>query len=223
MTEERVNEAEETNGTEVSEQETEKVKDVELSSQEEKNAAQQVLTDESKEMAWYVVHTYSGYEHKAKTALVERVKALKMQGFFGEVIVPEENVVELVKGQKRTTKRRFFPGYILVKMILTNETWHVVKGTSRITGFVGDKVKPVPVPESEVQRMTNRIAEGEVKPRPRISFADGENVRVIDGPFSNFNGTVEEVNMDKGKLKVLVSIFGRATPVELDFIQVEKI
>jgi transcriptional antiterminator NusG len=175
------------------------------------------------EMAWYVVHTYSGYENKAKAALEERIKSLKKEQFFSEVIVPEENVIELVKGQKRTTKRRFFPGYILVKMILNDESWHIVKNTPRITGFVGDKVKPLPVPESEVQKMTNRIAEGQVKPRPRISFAEGENVRVVDGPFSNFNGVVEEVNMDKGKVKVLVSIFGRSTPVELDFIQVEKI
>lgn len=175
------------------------------------------------EMAWYVVHTYSGYEHKAKLALEERIKTAKKGDFFSEIIVPEENVVELVKGQKKTTKRRFFPGYILVKMILNDETWHIVKNTPKITGFVGDKVKPVPVPEGDVQKMTNRIAEGQVKPRPRISFAEGENVRVIDGPFANFNGVVEDVNPDKGKVKVLVSIFGRSTPVELDFIQVEKI
>jgi transcriptional antiterminator NusG len=174
-------------------------------------------------MNWYVVHTYSGFENKAKLALEERIKSGKKEAFFGEVIVPEENVVELVKGQKKTTKRRFFPGYILVKMILNEETWHIVKNTPKITGFVGDRLKPVPVPESEVQKMTNRIAEGQVKPRPRISFAEGENVRVIDGPFSNFNGIVEDVNPDKGKVKVLVSIFGRSTPVELDFIQVEKI
>ena len=178
---------------------------------------------QSQDLAWYIVHTYSGFEHKAKVALEERIKSLKKQSFFGEVIVPEENVVELVKGQKKTTKRRFFPGYILVKMVLNDETWHIVKDTPKITGFVGDKVKPLPVPDVEVQKMTNRIAEGAVKPRPKISFNDGENVRVVDGPFSNFNGVIEEVNMDKGKVKVLVSIFGRSTPVELDFIQVEKI
>ena len=177
----------------------------------------------SAEMNWFVVHTYSGFEHKAKLALEERIKSLKKEPFFGEVIVPEENVVELVKGQKRTTKRRFFPGYILVRMILTDETWHIVKDTPKVTGFVGDRLKPVPVPESEVQKMTNRIAEGQAKPRPKISFVEGENVRVIDGPFANFNGVVEDVNQDKGKVKVLVSIFGRSTPVELDFIQVEKI
>ena len=175
------------------------------------------------EMSWYVVHTYSGYENKAKLALEERIRSMKMQTYFSEVIVPEENVVELVKGQKKTTKRRFFPGYILVKMFMNDETWHVVKNTPKITGFVGDKLKPVPVPEADVQKMTNRIAEGQVKPRPRISFHEGENVRVVDGPFSNFNGTIDDVNPDKGKVKVLVSIFGRSTPVELDFIQVEKV
>jgi transcriptional antiterminator NusG len=174
-------------------------------------------------MAWYIVHTYSGYENKAKLALEERIKSLKKESFFEEVLVPEENVVELVKGQKRTTKRRFFPGYILVKMILNDETWHIVKNTPKITGFVGDKVKPIPIAESEVQKMTNRIQEGQVKPRPRVSFKEGENVRVVEGPFSNFTGVVEAVNPDKGKVKVLVSIFGRSTPVELDFIQVEKI
>lgn len=174
-------------------------------------------------MNWYIVHTYSGYEHKAKVALEERVRILKKDPYFGEVIVPEENVVELVKGQKRTAKRRFFPGYILVKMHLNDETWHIVKNTPKITGFVGDKVKPVPIAENEVQKMTNRIAEGQVKPRPRVSFNAGENVRVVDGPFANFSGVIEDVNQDKGKVKVLVSIFGRSTPVELDFIQVEKI
>ena len=183
----------------------------------------ELTAQKSGDMSWYVVHTYSGYENKAKLALEERVKSSKKESFFGEVIVPEENVVELVKGQKKTTKRRFFPGYILVQMILNDETWHIVKNTPKITGFVGDKIKPVPVPDSDVQKMTNRIAEGQAKPRPRISFQEGENVRVIDGPFSNFNGTVEDVNPDKGKVKVLVSIFGRSTPVELDFIQVEKI
>lgn len=175
------------------------------------------------QMSWYVVHTYSGYENKAKLALEERIKSLKKEAFFGEVIVPEENVVELVKGQKRTTKRRFFPGYILVQMLLNDETWHVVKDTPKITGFVGNKVRPAPIPAEEVLKLTNRISEGQMKPKPRVSFAEGENVRVIDGPFANFNGIVEDVNQDKGKLKVLVSIFGRSTPIELDFIQVEKV
>ncbi len=174
------------------------------------------------EMSWYVVHTYSGYEHKVKLSLEERIRNNKKEAFFTEVVVPEENVVELVKGQKRTTKRRFFPGYILVKMHLTDETWHIVKNTPKVTGFVGDKLRPHPVPESEIQKMTNRIVEGQAKPRPKVSFQEGESVKVVDGPFANFSGLVEEVNQDKGKVKVLVSIFGRSTPVELDFIQVEK-
>ena len=183
----------------------------------------QSQTPSGQEMSWYIVHTYSGYEHKAKLALEERIKSQNREPFLGEVIVPEENVVELVKGQKKTTKRRFFPGYILVKMHLNEETWHIVKNTPKITGFVGDKIKPTPVPEAEVLKMTNRIAEGQNKPRPRVSFQSGENVRVVDGPFSNFSGIVEDVNPDKGKVKVMVSIFGRSTPVELDFIQVEKV
>jgi len=173
-------------------------------------------------MEWYVVHTYAGFEHKAKLALEDRIKSLKQEKYFSEVLIPEENVVELVKGKKRTSKRRFFPSYILVRMILTDETWHTVKDTPKITGFIGDRVKPVPVPESEVQKMTKRIETGQAKPRPRVTFTEGEAVRVVDGPFANFNGTVEEVNMEKAKVKVLVSIFGRSTPVELDFIQVEK-
>jgi transcriptional antiterminator NusG len=183
----------------------------------------EILAQQSNEMAWYVVHTYSGFENKAKSALEERIKSLKKESFFAEIIVPEENVIELVKGQKKTSKKRFFPGYILVKMQLTQDTWHIVRNTPKITGFVGNKVKPVPVPESDVEKMIHRIAEGHTKPRPRVSFREGESVRVVDGPFANFSGTVEDVNPDKAKVKVLVSIFGRSTPVELDFIQVEKI
>ena len=177
----------------------------------------------AQEMSWYVIHTYSGFENKAKVALEERIKTAHKEPYFGAIIVPEENVVELKNGQKRTSKKRFFPGYILVKMCLTDETWHIVKNTPKITGFVGDRLKPHPVPESEVEKMTNRIAEGQSKPRPRISFQEGESVRVVDGPFANFSGTIEGVNPEKGKVKVLVSIFGRSTPVELDFIQVEKV
>jgi transcription termination/antitermination protein NusG len=173
-------------------------------------------------MAWYVVHTHSGYEQKAKAALEERIKALRMEPFFGEILVPSESVVEMVKGAKRTTTRKFFPGYVLVKMELNNETWHVVKNTPKVTGFVGSTKTPTAVPEEEVLRITNQMTEGAVKPKPKVSFEKGESVRVIDGPFSNFNGIVEEVRPDKGKLRVLVSIFGRSTPVELDFVQVEK-
>lgn len=173
-------------------------------------------------MAWYVVHTYSGYEQKAKTALEERIRSLKMERFFSEILVPSEQVVEMVRGRKRTANRKFFPGYMLVKMELNNEAWHVVKNTPKVTGFVGGDKNPPSIPEDEVLRITNQISEGGIKPKPKVTFEKGESIRVIDGPFSNFNGVVEEVRPDKGKLRVLVSIFGRATPVELDFIQVEK-
>ena len=172
---------------------------------------------------WYVVHAQAGMEYKAKQALEERVKSLKKSELVSEVIVPEETVVELVRGQKKTSKRKFFPGYILVKMKLNDDAWHLIKNTPKITGFVGDKRNPSPVSENEILRMTNRISEGASRPKPKVSFSEGENVRVVDGPFLNFNGVIEEVSPEKGKVKVLVSIFGRSTPVELDFVQVEKI
>lgn len=172
---------------------------------------------------WYVVNAHSGMEYKAKLSLEERVKSLHKESLISEVIVPEETVVELVRGQKKTTKRKFFPGYILVKMKLSDESWHLIKNTAKITGFVGDKRNPTPVPESEIQRMTNRISEGASRPKSKVNFSEGEKVRVVDGPFNNFNGVIEDINADKGKLRVLVSIFGRSTPVELDFVQVEKI
>lgn len=172
---------------------------------------------------WYVVNAHSGMEYKAKLSLEERVRSLHKESLVSEVIVPEETVVELVKGQKKTTKRKFFPGYILVKMKLTDDSWHLIKNTPKITGFVGDKRNPAPVPESEIQRMTNRISEGAARPKSKVNFTEGEKVRVVDGPFNNFNGVIEDINADKGKLRVLVSIFGRSTPVELEFVQVEKI
>ncbi len=179
-------------------------------------------TESSDEMRWYVVHTYSGYEQKAKLALNERIRQFKMESHFAEVLIPSENVIELVRGEKKTTSRKFFPGYMLVKMILNDNTWHLVKSTPKITGFVGNAVRPPAVPEEEVARITNQMTEGTLKPRPKVQFEEGESVRVVDGPFVNFNGVVEEVKPDKGKLRVLVSIFGRSTPVELDFVQVEK-
>jgi len=176
----------------------------------------------SHDLKWYIVHTQSGFEAKAKLALQERIQRFNKQSFFGDVLIPVESVVELVKGQKKSTERKFYPGYILVKMDLNDETWHVVKGTPRITGFVGNARNPPALSEDEVLRITNQMTEGAAKAKPKFSFKEGDNVRVIDGPFSNFNGTVEEVRPEKSKLRVLVSIFGRATPVELDFIQVEK-
>jgi len=174
---------------------------------------------------WYVVHTYSGFENKVKKSLEERARQEKLQDFIGETLIPMEQVVEMVKGEKRTSKRKFFPGYVLVNMEMTDATWHLVKGTPKVTGFVGSAKNPRDVPsvsDEEVARLTSQISEGSLKPKPRVQFEDGDQVRVIDGPFANFNGTVEEVKPDKGKLRVLVSIFGRATPVELDFMQVEK-
>lgn len=172
---------------------------------------------------WYVVNTYSGYENRAKMSLLQRVESEGYEDYFGDILIPTENVVEMRGGSKRTTTRKFFPGYIIVQMELTDETWHLVKDTQKITGFVGGTAKnPTPVPEREVRRITQQMEEGTTKPKPKQDFQEGETVRVTDGPFMNFTGTVEEVRPDKQKLRVLVSIFGRATPVELDFMQVES-
>jgi transcription termination/antitermination protein NusG len=171
---------------------------------------------------WYVIHTYTGYETKAKQNLEERIRKLAREELFGEILVPTENIVELVKGKKKESKRKFFPGYILVNMELNEETWYIVKNTPKITGFVGGGMTPPPIPESEVKRITQQIAEGSLRPKPKAVFEKGEGVRIIDGPFTSFNGVVEDVKPEKGKLRVSVSIFGRSTPVELDFTQVEK-
>ena len=171
---------------------------------------------------WYIVNTYSGYEKQAKLGLEERIRSKKMEERFGPILIPSENVVEVVKGKKRTTNKRFFPGYILVKMMLDDNTWHVVKSAPKVTGFVGGKMRPPAVPEQEVLKLTRQIADGTLKPKHSASFETGESVRVVEGPFVNFNGIVDEVKPEKGKLRVLVSIFGRSTPVELDFVQVEK-
>lgn len=173
-------------------------------------------------MKWYVVHTYSGFENKAKKALEERIKLEGLTEAFGEIMIPMEQVVEMVKGEKRTSKRKFFPGYILVQMEMNDRTKHLVKNTPKVTGFVGDALNPPAVPDHEVARITSQVTEGTARPKPKVLFAEGDTVRVIDGPFSNFSGTVEEVQGDKGKVRVQISIFGRATPVTLDFMQVEK-
>lgn len=179
--------------------------------------------DKNNELKWYIVHTYSGFEHKVKANLEERVKTLKQEDYFGKILVPTEKVVELKKGQKKTSSRKFYPGYIMVQMILNKETWHTVRNTAKVTGFLGGGSEPYPVPDEEAERIIRQMEEGITKPKPRYSFEEGDEVRVIDGPFSNFQGTVEEVKPDKEKLRVLITIFGRATPVELDFIQVNKI
>jgi transcriptional antiterminator NusG len=175
------------------------------------------------ELNWYIVHTYSGFESRVKLTLQEKIKSLRKEEFFGQIIVPTEQVVELVKGKKKTSSRKFYPGYIMVQMALTDETWHIVQDTDKVTGFLGGNMKPVPISEDEAQRIITRMEDGRERPKPKFLFEEGDEVRVIDGPFSNFNGMVEEVKPDKAKLKVLISIFGRSTPVELDFVQVTKI
>jgi transcription termination/antitermination protein NusG len=172
-------------------------------------------------MKWYVVHTYSGHENRARLSLLERIRSHGMTEEFGEILIPTENVLEVVKGQRRTSTRKFYPGYLFVQMDLNEKTFHLVKNTPKITGFLGG-TNPTPVKESEIAQINSAMTEGQIKPKPKIQFEEGDSVRVTDGPFSNFAGTVEEVKPEKQKVRVLVSIFGRATPVELDFGQVEK-
>lgn len=172
---------------------------------------------------WYVVHVYSGMEKSVHKALVERIERAALQTSFGRILVPSEEVVEVKGGQKSITERRIFPGYVLVEMDLTDETWHLVKNTNRVTGFLGGSGnRPTPISEREVEKILSQMEEGVEKPRPKILFEVGEMVRVKEGPFADFNGNVEEVNYEKSKVRVSVTIFGRATPVELDFSQVEK-
>lgn len=174
-------------------------------------------------MQWYVVHAYSGFEKSVMRALKERIERAGMQDQFGEILVPVEEVVEMKGGQKRTTERKFYPGYVLVQMVMNDDTWHLVKSTPKVTGFVGGTAnKPAPIPTKEVESILHQMQEGVEKPKHKITFEIGELVRVIDGPFNEFNGTVEDVNYEKNKLRVSVTIFGRATPVELDFSQIEK-
>ena len=171
---------------------------------------------------WYVVHTYSGFENKVKVSLQERISAAGMQELFSDILIPEEDVVELVSGEKKTSKRKFFPGYILVHMVMNDDTWHIVNDTPKVTGFIGGKDKPTPIPDKDVENLKTRIDEGTLKPKPKFKFEEGDHVRIIDGPFTNFDGVIDEVKPEKGKLRVIVSIFGRSTPVELDFIQVAQ-
>ena len=170
---------------------------------------------------WYVIQTYSGYENKVKLSLEERIKQNGMEEAFGEILIPKENVQETRAGSKRVTSRNFYPGYVFVNMDLNERTWHLVKDTPKVSKFVGDR-HPTPVPESEIRLIAQQVAEGAAKPKPRVVFEQGDHVRVMDGPFANFTGTIEEVKPEKQKVKVLVSIFSRATPVELDYGQVEK-
>ncbi len=173
-------------------------------------------------LKWYIVHTYSGFEHKVKSALEERVKTGEMDAYFGQVLVPTEKVIELVKGQRRASSRKFYPGYILVQMELNDDTWHLVRHAPKVTRFIGSQEKPIPLSDDEAEAIIQQMQEGAQKPRPKFKFEKGDEVRVVDGPFANFNGTIDEVIPEKGKVRVLVSIFGRSTPVELDFVQVNR-
>jgi len=174
-------------------------------------------------LKWYIVHVYSGFEGKVKVALEERVASSPHPEKFGEVLVPTEEIVELVKGKRKTSSRKFYPGYILVRMELDDETWHIVNDTAKVSGFLGGRERPTPILDEEAEQIINRMEAGKEKPQPKYYFEMGDEIRVIDGPFANFNGTVEDVNPEKGKIKVLVSIFGRSTPVELEFVQVQKL
>jgi transcriptional antiterminator NusG len=175
-------------------------------------------------LRWYVVHAYSGMEKAVERNIRERIDRAGMQSKFGRILVPTEEVVELKNGKKSVSERRFFPGYVLVEMAMDDETWHLVKHTSKVTGFVGGaKNRPAPISEAEVMKIVNQMQEGIEKPKPKVEWVVGEPVRVKDGPFTDFNGNVEEVNYEKSKVRVSVTIFGRSTPVELDFAQVEKV
>ncbi len=174
-------------------------------------------------MRWYIVHAYSNFEKKVADAIKEQVVAQGLEEFFEEVLVPTEEVVEVRRGRKVTSERRFFPGYVLVKMDMTDAAYHLIKNTPKVTGFLGTENKPIPITEDEANRILHQVQEGVERPRPSVTFEVGEQVRVSDGPFASFNGHVEEVDEERARLKVAVSIFGRATPVELEYGQVEKL
>jgi transcriptional antiterminator NusG len=175
------------------------------------------------DLRWYVVHAYSGMEKAVERNIIERINRAGMQDKFGRILVPMEEVVEIKNGQKKTTERKFFPGYVLVEMVMGDDTWHLVKHTNKVTGFVGGaKNRPAPISDAEVSKIVNQMQEGTEKPRHKVEFMVGEFIRVKDGPFTDFNGSVEDVNYDKSKVRVSVTIFGRSTPVELEFSQIEK-
>jgi len=186
-------------------------------------AEQPVPAPVNPDLRWYVVHAYSGMEKAVERNIIERINRVGMQNKFGRILVPMEEVVEVKNGQKKTTERKFFPGYVLVEMVMDDESWHLVKHTNKVTGFVGGaKNRPAPISEAEVMKIVNQMQEGTEKPRHKIEFVVGEFVRVKEGPFTDFNGSVEDVNYEKSKVRVSVTIFGRSTPVELEFSQIEK-
>ena len=197
---------------------------VETSSPGVPSAAQTLaMAPSNPDLRWYVVHAYSGMEKAVERNIIERINRAGMQAKFGRILVPMEEVVEIKNGQKKTTERKFFPGYVLVEMVMDDDTWHLVKHTNKVTGFVGGgKTRPAPISEAEVMKIVSQMQEGTDKPRHKVEFVVGEFVRVKEGPFADFNGSVEEVNYDKSKVRVAVTIFGRSTPVELEFSQVEK-
>jgi transcriptional antiterminator NusG len=179
--------------------------------------------DDGVDKKWYAVHTYSGFEDQVKIGLEERISSSGLKKYFGEIIIPKEDVIEKsTKGIKKRVQRKFLPGYIFVNMEINTETWHLLKGTPKVTGFVGDQLNPQYVDESEIEKIKAQINEGIKRPKSKIEFSKGDSVKIIDGPFSGFNGIIDDIKLDKNKLEVLVSIFGRATPVELDFTQVER-
>ncbi|HVR43346.1 MAG TPA: transcription termination/antitermination protein NusG [Thermoanaerobaculia bacterium] len=177
---------------------------------------------ETRPKQWYIVHTYSGFEERVRENLEQRIDALAMREKFGEVRIPTETLVEMKGGKKREVQRKFFPGYILIEMEMDDEAWHLVKNTPKVTGFVGAGKKPTPLTQEEVDSILNQVVSTKEKPKPKHVYEHGEHVRIIDGPFTNFTGVVEEVNLDRNTLKVMVTIFGRSTPVELDFLQVTR-
>jgi transcriptional antiterminator NusG len=172
---------------------------------------------------WYVIHTYSGFENKVKQSIEQRVSTLGLGEVVSQIMIPTETIVELKKGKRREASQKFFPGYVLIRMEMSDDLWYLIKNTPKVTGFVGPGVRPTPIPEEQVRAILQQVETGAERPKHRILFSRGENVRVIDGPFSNFTGVVDEVKPDKGRLKVMVSIFGRPTPVDLEFLQVERV
>jgi len=178
---------------------------------------------EAPQKQWYIVHTYSGFEKKVSESLRQRVQAYGVQDDIGDILIPTEDVVEMRGGRKVVTSKRFFPGYLLVEMAMSDNVWHIVRNTPKVTGFVGAGSKPTPLTRDEVDQIVQQVTESAEKPKPKYSFEKGDQVRINEGPFSSFNGVVDEVNSDKSTLKVMVTIFGRSTPVELDFLQVEKL